>query len=154
MVEIDEIDVKILRELIKDARARLKDIAECCGVSSTAILNRIKRLKAAGVITGAALFINMSLLVYMYPVSIGINLDPSRELQVIRLIRERASSITLSQCVGKYNLSIFSVARSIKEIDNLKQSIRKQQGIKQIAINLWSTPYLSFENIDLKPTRV
>jgi DNA-binding Lrp family transcriptional regulator len=152
-VEIDEIDVKILRELLKDARTKLKDIAKDCGLSSTAILNRVKRLKAAGVITGAALFINMSLLGYMYPASIGIDLNHGQETQVIKSIRERANLISLSQSVGKNDLNIFLVAKSVKEIDNLKQTIRKQAGVRKISISLWSTPYFNFENIDLQPTR-
>ena len=153
IVEIDEIDVKILRELLKDARTKLKDIAKDCGLSSTAILNRVKRLKAAGVITGAALFINMSLLGYMYPASIGIDLNHGQETQVIKSIRERANLISLSQSVGKNDLNIFLVAKSVKEIDNLKQTIRKQAGVRKISISLWSTPYFNFENIDLQPTR-
>jgi DNA-binding Lrp family transcriptional regulator len=56
----------------------LKDIANACGLSSTAIVNRIQRLKAKGVITGSVLFINMSQMGYMYPASIGVDLKPGQ----------------------------------------------------------------------------
>jgi DNA-binding Lrp family transcriptional regulator len=152
-VEIDEIDVKILRELIKDARAKLKDIAKTCGVSSTAIMNRIKRLKTTGVITGAVQYIDMSKLGYMQPATIGINLNYSQEAQVIKLIRERAKVIMFDQSVGKNDLSIFCVAKNIKELDDLKQLIKKQPQIRRVTINLWSTPYPNFEKLDIQPTR-
>jgi DNA-binding Lrp family transcriptional regulator len=152
-VEIDEIDVKILRELIKDARAKLKDIAKTCGVSSTAIMNRIKRLKTTGVITGAVQYIDMSKLGYMQPATIGINLNYSQEAQVIKLIMERAKVIMFDQSVGKNDLSIFCVAKNIKELDDLKQLIKKQPQIRRVTINLWSTPYPNFEKLDIQPTR-
>jgi DNA-binding Lrp family transcriptional regulator len=152
-VEIDEIDVKILRELIKDARAKLKDIAKTCGVSSTAIMNRIKRLKTTGVITGAVQYIDMARLGYMQPATIGINLNYSQEAQVIKLIRERAKVIMFDQSVGKNDLSIFCVAKNIKELDDLKQLIKKQPQIRRVTINLWSTPYPNFEKLDIQPTR-
>lgn len=152
-VEIDEIDVKILRELIKDARAKLKDIAKKCDVSSTAIMSRIKRLKTTGVITGAVQYIDMSRLGYMQPATIGISLNYSQESQVVKLIRERAKVIMFDQSVGKNDLSIFCVAKNIKELDDLKQLIKKQPQIRRVTINLWSTPYPNFEKLDIQPTR-
>jgi DNA-binding Lrp family transcriptional regulator len=153
IVEIDEIDVKILRELIKDARTKLKDIAKDCGVSSSAIFNRVKRLKTKGVITGAVQYVNMDRLGYLHPASIGISLNPDQEPLVIKLIREKANLISLVRSIGKNDLNIFLVAKSIKELDDLKQHIKKQAGIERIAINLWCTPYFNSENIDLQPTR-
>jgi len=152
-VEIDEIDVKILRELIKDARAKLKDIAKKCDVSSTTIMNRIKRLKTTGVITGAVQYIDMSRLGYMQPATIGISLNYSQESQVVKLIRERAKVIMFDQSVGKTDLSIFCVAKNIKELDDLKQLIKKQPQIRRVTINLWSTPFPNFEKLEIQPTR-
>jgi DNA-binding Lrp family transcriptional regulator len=51
-VKPDEIDGKILRALIRDAHTKLKEIADDCGLSSSAIVKRIKRLKGIGVIVG------------------------------------------------------------------------------------------------------
>jgi Lrp/AsnC family transcriptional regulator for asnA, asnC and gidA len=152
-VEIDEIDVKILRELIKDARTKLKDIAKKCGLSSTAILNRIMRLKAEGVITGSIQFLNMSQMGYMYPASIGIDLKPAQAPEIARTFRERTNLVLLRESAGSSSFTIFLVAKSMKEIDDLKYLIRKQSGTNKIRVSLWSTPRFDFENIDLQPTR-
>lgn len=152
-VRIDEIDVKILRELVKDARAKLKDIAKKCGLSSTAILNRVARLKAAGVITGALIFSNMSQIGYMYPASFGVDLKPGEEPVIAKALRERTNLVLLHRGAGNYSFSIFLVAKSVKEIDDLKQLIRKQARTSKITVSLWNTPRFDFENIDLQPTR-
>ena len=49
-VRIDTIDRKILSELQKDASRSLDEIAKTIGASKTPVWNRIKKLRAAGVI--------------------------------------------------------------------------------------------------------
>jgi hypothetical protein len=90
---------------------------------------------------------------YMQPATIGINLNYSQEAQVIKLIRERAKVIMFDQSVGKNDISIFCVTKNIKELDDLKQLIKKQPQIRRVTINLWSTPYPNFEKLDIQPTR-
>ena len=153
IVEIDETDVKILQELLRDARVRLKDIAKSCGLSSTAILNRISRLKASGVITGALLFVNMSQMGFMYPASIGVDLKPDQKIEVFKILRKQTNLAILSEGAGNNSFTIFFVAKSMKEIDDFKQLIRKQAGSRKITVSIWSTPHFNFENIDLQPTK-
>jgi DNA-binding Lrp family transcriptional regulator len=150
-VKLDEIDAKILHALIRDARTNLKEIAKECGVSSNAIFKRVKRLRSTGVIRGTLLYTNMSCFGSMYPASIGINLNPKQENEVAKLIRERANVIEISQSVGKHDLCAFIVAKSIIEINNIKQLIRKQPGVKSITVSLWSKPQFAFENLNLQP---
>ena len=59
-MKLDEIDVKILHALIRDARTNLKDIAKECGVSSNAIFKRVKHLRDEGVIVGTVLYADLS----------------------------------------------------------------------------------------------
>ena len=152
-VEIDEIDVKILRELIKDARTKLKDIAKTCSLSSAAISNRIERLKTAGVIVGALIFNDMSQIGYLYPASFGANVRPEQEPAIAKLLRERTNMVFLSPSAGCDSFSIFFVAKSLKDVEDLKQLIRKHTGTSKITVSLWSTPHFDFENIDLQPTK-
>ena len=49
-VRLDAVDRKILSELQKDASRSLDDIAKTIGASKTPVWNRIKKLRAAGVI--------------------------------------------------------------------------------------------------------
>ena len=49
-VRLDSVDRKILSELQKDASRSLDEIAKIIGASKTPVWNRIKKLRAAGVI--------------------------------------------------------------------------------------------------------
>jgi DNA-binding Lrp family transcriptional regulator len=50
--EIDEVDLKIIQALMKNARADFKDIASVVGVSDRTVARRIERLEECGVIRG------------------------------------------------------------------------------------------------------
>ena len=62
---IDNIDRKILSFLVNNARMPFLEIARECGVSGAAIHQRVKKLEAAGVITGSRLLVK--------PEALGLN---------------------------------------------------------------------------------
>jgi DNA-binding Lrp family transcriptional regulator len=150
-VKIDEVDVKILRELVADARTKLRDIAKECGLSSTAILNRIERLKAAGVIVGSVLFLNMNQMGFMYAASIGVNVKIHEKEEFLSIIRDRSNVLIVGESVGSNTLRAFVVAKSLEDLENLKQYIRNKLGSRKVAVNFWGTPQFLFDNIELEP---
>jgi DNA-binding Lrp family transcriptional regulator len=154
VVKIDEIDEKILRLLIKDARTRLKDIAKDCNISSVSVLNRIKRLKTLGVITGATLFPRVALINLPTIANIGINLDSneSNEDEIIKLIGEQINLVEPSASVGKYDLCALVFTESVSELDKAVYAVRKCVGVRKIDVNIYSgEPHFVFENINLQP---
>jgi DNA-binding Lrp family transcriptional regulator len=152
-VEIDEIDIKILRELVRNARTKLKDIAKDCGLSSTAVFNRIERLKAQGVIKGAALFFNMSQLGFMYPASIGVDMKIHEKEEVLKTIRQQSNVVIASESAGSNTFRVFLVAKRLKDLEDLRQIIRNRLGSRKVSLSLWSIPQLLFDNIEMEPSR-
>jgi Lrp/AsnC family leucine-responsive transcriptional regulator len=51
-VSLDEVDIRLLRELEQDADRPNVELARLVGLSPAATLNRVRRLKEEGVITG------------------------------------------------------------------------------------------------------
>jgi DNA-binding Lrp family transcriptional regulator len=150
-VKIDEVDVKILRELVADARTTAKDIAKECGLSSTAILNRVERLKAAGVIVGSVLLLNMNQMGFMYAASIGVDVKIHEKEEFLRIIRKRSNVLVVGESVGSNTLRAFVVAKSLKDLENLKQYVRNKLGSRKVSVNFWGTPQFLFDNIELEP---
>ena len=153
-VKIDEIDAKILRLLIKDARTRLKDIAKECNISSVSVLNRIKRLKTLEVITGATLFPHVALINLPTIANIGINLDSneSNEDEIIKLLGEQIHLVEPSASVGKYDLCALVFTENVSELDKAVYAIRKCVGVRRIDVNIYAgEPHFMFENINLQP---
>ncbi len=140
---MDTQDLKILDTLTKDARTNLKNIAEECGLSSSAILSRIENLKETGIIVGTRLNVKHSALDYPYEATVGIAAETQRIEQVALAIRNQPNVIVCTKSIGKYNLLCLVVARNTDDLDKETQKIKNISGVKGIAINIWiDEPYL------------
>lgn len=58
MIKLDEIDIKLLRALQKDAKANTKELCEMLNLSKTPVYERMRRLENEGVITGYSAIID------------------------------------------------------------------------------------------------
>jgi|WetSurMetagenome_2_1015567.scaffolds.fasta_scaffold37476_3 Lrp/AsnC family transcriptional regulator, regulator for asnA, asnC and gidA len=152
-VAIDNIDVLILRQLIKDARTKRRDLAKMCGISSTAVTNRIEKLTTKGVIVGTGLYYRFSKLGFVLAASIEVeNFKIGEEKSVIEKMKEYTNVLVRSYTVGKNNCTFFIVARSTKDVENLKQFLLKHSYTGNININFWTKTNFLFDNIEIEPS--
>ncbi len=153
IVEIDDTDEKILHILIEDAHTSLKDIAKECNVSSVSVLNRIKRLKNLGVITGATLFTDLSLVGFHIVATIGMETDSNSD-EIISYFKQNTYLIEPATSVGEYDLCALIYAENISNLNEKTEAVRKRFGIRKVIVNVWSgIPHITFENIDLNPLK-
>jgi DNA-binding Lrp family transcriptional regulator len=152
-VEIDNIDNKIIHILIGDARASLKDIAGECGVSSVSVLNRIKRLKKLGVITGAMLFPALNTIGITIVATIGMQTDENPE-DILKFLNEHTCLIEPSTSIGEYDFCALVYAENIASLNERVETVRRRFAIRKVIVNVWSgVPYTNFGNIYLNPTK-
>jgi len=153
VVELDKLDSRILGVLVKNSRAKLKDLAEENNVSSNAIFKRIKRLKENGLIRRATLFTNMPALGYEIAATIGISLRPGQEAEVLKLVRDKkVNEAAISSSMGKFDLCLFMMTRDLAEMQNFKKSLMLL-GIERVSVNLWVKPSFYFENVNFNSTK-
>jgi DNA-binding Lrp family transcriptional regulator len=153
-IDLDETDIKILNMLIKDARARLKDIAKECDSSSVYVFNRIRRLKKLKVITGSTLYLDLAALEISVVATIGVNYEGNQDQEILKLIGEKTFLVEPSPSIGEYDLCALVFAKSINELDKIAYSVRKHFEASKVTVNVWSgSPQNVFENIDLRPRK-
>ena len=105
-------------------------------------------MKKNGLIVRAILNFNMASFEYEIPLLIGINLDPNREQDVINFIKSQVKVAGIDKTIGKYDLCLVVFLESINKLDELKYKIRKQKGVRNIELNIWSKKHINFDNID------
>jgi Lrp/AsnC family transcriptional regulator, regulator for asnA, asnC and gidA len=151
IIEIDQVDSQILHILIKDARKSLKDIGKKCGISSVSVLNRIKRLKELGVITGATLLATLDTFGFTVVASIGIELYANANAkQILRFFSEHTYLVEPSTSVGKYDFYAVIYAEDVAKLNERVDMVKRLPGIKKAVVSVWSgLPCLNFENINL-----
>ncbi|MBS9778224.1 MAG: Lrp/AsnC ligand binding domain-containing protein [Gammaproteobacteria bacterium] len=78
MINVDKIDKAIIRELQKNAKATLSEIANNVGLSKTPCQQRIKKLEKEGVIIGYAVRVNRRVLGESHVAFVQVKLTDTR----------------------------------------------------------------------------
>ena len=106
-INIDAIDRKILKFLIKNARMPFLEIARECGISGAAIHQRIKKLDESGVILGSRMMGDPRSLGFDVCAFIGIRLqDPTQNNTTVEQLRHIPEIVECHYVTGEYNLLI------------------------------------------------
>jgi len=150
MIEIDDTDIKILKVICFDARIKLKKLAKEVGVSTNTLKQRIKRLTDKKVIVGTTLSKNMVLIGYPFLAILGVNIDPKFEQHIMNVIRKRSKVMAIHKTIGGFDMIVFVVTKTINELDNLKQTIKKNEGVKSTSLMILQKLHLNYEAVDLK----
>ena len=155
LVEIDEIDAKILKELLKDARASFSDIAKICGVSSNTIAKRFKNLQQKGVITGTSTLTCVDEFEFQFPLSVDLNVEAGEENNVLEILEKMSNIRSLHQVIGRYDIHTVFHVRSFDEIGQIRDFLTKEKVIKRVGLTA-TLHFLGFfpENLTLTPTEV
>jgi len=104
---LDEIDQKILGLLVRDARMAFLEIARECGISGPAVHQRVKRMEAAGVITGSHLQVKPQALGLNVCAFVTVSLSEANKYpQVIQAFKEIPEIVECHFITGKYALML------------------------------------------------
>lgn len=105
--DLDAIDRKILKFLLRNARMPFLEIARECGISGAAIHQRIKKLSDSGVILGSSLIVNPKTLGFYVCAHIIISLkDPQLLQQTVEQLKEIPEIVEGHFITGKGNILV------------------------------------------------
>lgn len=143
--QLDELDLMILSILSEDARSSLKEIANRCGLTSSAVLRRIKRLKQEGVIAGTNFIVDSKIFGVTHFATLLIDAKDSLEPQIKQKIRTMKTVIVCAESIGRYNLCALIIGHNIEDLKNSTLLIRNLEGINRVAVNIWTQkPYYDY----------
>jgi Lrp/AsnC family transcriptional regulator for asnA, asnC and gidA len=152
---IDEIDSKILRLLLKDARTSLKIIAEECGISSVSVLNRINRLKKTGVLKGSSLFASLAIYNFQTVAFVGVETENNNCTdEVLKFLKTYTFLIEPSYSIGKFDLHALIYSKDQNDLNNRVAMVRRLPGVRKVSVFIWTgRPTANWDNVDFLPQR-
>ena len=107
MIELDELDEKILKLIANDARIPFLEVARKCKVSGAAIHLRVQKLQQMGVIKGSQFLFDPELVGNGTCAFVGILLkDPSDSVRVVSELRNIPEVVECHYTTGNYDLFI------------------------------------------------
>ncbi len=140
MIDLDDIDRRILRALSSDARQNAGALGRKLGLSQPATWRRIRRLQDAGVLTGRRVRLNNQALGFGVTVFLGIKL--ATKGRVLLEDFERAvcaiPEVQLVQHVlGLYDYRVRVVARDLPDFERvLRRRIMTLPGVGDVEANV------------------
>lgn len=123
MAGLDEIDVRILEELVENARVPIKLLASRIGLSSPSTAERVRRLEEAGVIEGYSARLNPEALGLPLAVLIRIRPLPGELNHVTRLLAKKPSIVECDRVTGDDCFVAKAYVQTVDELEKLIDDI-------------------------------
>ena len=115
--ELDELDEKILRLIIDNARIPFLEVARECGVSGAAIHQRVQKLIQLGVVKGSEFVVDAEKIGFETCAYVGIFLvSPSTLDYVVKELEKIPEVVECYYTTGQYDLLIKVYAKNNKDL--------------------------------------
>ncbi|KEJ90038.1 Lrp/AsnC family transcriptional regulator [Sulfitobacter donghicola] len=140
MIELDEIDAKILRALARDATQSAGAMGRRLGLSQPATWRRIRRLEEAGVIRGRHLKLNAEKLGFGVTVFLGVKLALRGRVSLEdfeRAVTAIPEVQSVEHVLGLYDYRLRVVARDLPDFERvLRRRIMTLPGAGEVEANV------------------
>jgi Lrp/AsnC family leucine-responsive transcriptional regulator len=134
-VSLDEIDVRLLKELELDADRPNVELARLVGLSPAATLNRVRRLKESGVIRRIAARLDSAAAGFSLQVYVMITLarhDDTANRRFIQEVRALDQVIGADMVAGETDALLMIVARDVAELQLVLSRLSTRGGAQRM----------------------
>jgi Lrp/AsnC family leucine-responsive transcriptional regulator len=152
-VQLDDIDLRTLTVLQEDCRTPLARIGEQVGLSAPAVLERIKKLEAAGIITGYRALLDARRLGLDITAFIGViishpNLIDDFERQVVGV----PDVLESHHVTGEYTLLLKVKTENTSSLERLISRIRSLAGVARTETMVVLSTHTERVQLPLQPS--
>lgn len=117
---LDLTDMKILRELKENARIAYAELGRRIGLSTPAVMERMRRLEDAGVIIGYSVRVNMRSMGYPIAAFIALhNVDATVLSRIARIASSVPEMLECHRVTGDNSYLIKTVAASVEDLERI-----------------------------------
>ena len=127
-VELDELNIQIVKLLAEDARRSAVDLAAVLPISSDAVLQRIRRLEKLKVITRYNLILNHYLFDHVhYKVFVFLNrTSPERQIAFLDRCKTKPNVIFVVKTLGEWDCELDIEVRDLREYKRVMMDLTSE----------------------------
>ena len=153
-MKFDETDIRIIRNLQRDARTNFADIAAGSGVRVDTIIKRFQRLRRNGVVRGTTILLDPRHFGLGCPASLEISVEPVRTPLVVEQLRRQPGVVFCTPSVGEQNVFAVVVLEGMNELNTLIEKIKALPDVRGVKTSIWVEDILLCpENFELEGLR-
>lgn len=134
-IELDEIDVRLLKELQQDADRPNVELARVVGLSPAATLHRVRRLKESGVVRGIRARLDSQAAGFPLGVYVMASLgshDDRAHLRFETLVKKLPQVLVADWVTGETDVMLQVVARDIDELQRVLFALSSKGGASRV----------------------
>jgi Lrp/AsnC family transcriptional regulator, regulator for asnA, asnC and gidA len=132
MGRIDDLDLKILSELSKDASISVPRLSKKININASVVYSRIKRLLKRGLIKKFTIVINDEALGFSVRSLTGINMDSKLRDNVLNELFKIPEVREIAEVTGRFDILVTMTARSLDEIHQLiSEKVGHVEGVQK-----------------------
>jgi Lrp/AsnC family transcriptional regulator, regulator for asnA, asnC and gidA len=132
MDRIDDLDLKILSELSKDASVSVPKLSRKVNINASVVYSRIKRLIKRGLIKKFTVIINDEALGLNVKALTGINMDSKLRDNVLNELFKIPEVREVSEVTGRFDVLVAMNARSLDEMHQLiSEKVGRIEGVQK-----------------------
>jgi len=128
---VDEIDIKILKELVADARVSHNELARRIGVSVGTIVNRIQDLEERGVIKGYSAILDAEKLGYDVAAIIEIIVSKGKLHELEKEVAKKPNVYGLYDVIGGSDIIAVARFKSKEELSEFVKSLLSSEFVNR-----------------------
>jgi len=129
--KFDELDMRILSELTKDASISVPRLSKKLNINASVLYSRIKRLVKRNLVKKFTVIVNESMLGINVKATVGINQDPKLKDSIHGELLRIPEVRSLSEVTGRFDMIVSVNAHSLEELHNVViERIGKIEGIQ------------------------
>jgi Lrp/AsnC family transcriptional regulator, regulator for asnA, asnC and gidA len=132
MDRIDDLDLKILSELSRDASISVPKLSKKVNINASVVYSRIKRLIKRGLIKRFTVIINDEALGLNVKALTGINMDSKLRDNVLNELFKIPEVREVSEVTGRFDVLVTMNARSLDEMHQLiSEKVGRIEGVQK-----------------------
>ncbi|MDP6639546.1 MAG: Lrp/AsnC family transcriptional regulator [Candidatus Poseidoniaceae archaeon] len=131
MVELDEVDRRILAELLADGRASQRKLASLIGVAQGTVTNRLTRMTDLGIIRGYHVDLDPQLVGWSMTVLIGLRIDKRSILSVQSEVAADNRVCSVYDVTGEFDSMVVARVRDPDDLNDLTKNVLSIEGISR-----------------------
>ena len=129
IIALDEIDIRILRKLISDARLSYRNIAEQIGVSPPTVLARVEKLEKNRIIKSYSALLDHEKLGYDLTAIIEVTAIKNKVVEVEKVLSKYENVCAIYDITGLTDMIIVAKFRNRKELSDF---VKKELSIPSV----------------------
>ena len=132
MGRIDDLDLKILSELSKDASISVPRLSKKININSSVVYSRIKRLIKRGLIKKFTIVINDEALGFNVKALTGITMDSKLRDNVLGELFKIPEVREVAEVTGRFDVLVTMTARSLDEMHQIiSEKVGRIEGVQK-----------------------